>query len=154
MGVISRISLIVKRVPRARSALSRPDPGPLTRTSSSRTPCSAAFAPASSAAICAANGVDLREPLNPIPPEVDHARVFPETSVIVTCVLLNVAFTWATAAVMFFLTFFFPAGRAMASSLLYFFLPAIGFAGPLRVRALVTVRCPRTGRPARWRRPR
>src|SRR5690606_12730522 len=36
----------------------------------------------------------------------------------------------------------------------YFFLPAIGLAGPLRVRALVWVRWPRTGRPRRWRRPR
>src|SRR4029078_10484744 len=33
----------------------------------------------------------------------------------------------------------------------YFFLPAIGFALPLRVRALVWVRWPRTGRPRRWR---
>ena len=31
----------------------------------------------------------------------------------------------------------------------YFFLPAIGFALPLRVRALVCVRWPRTGRPLR-----
>ena len=31
---------------------------------------------------------------------------------------------------------------------------AIAFAGPLRVRALVCVRWPRTGRPRRWRRPR
>src|SRR5262249_4615922 len=36
----------------------------------------------------------------------------------------------------------------------YFFLPAIALAGPLRVRALVWVRWPRTGRPRRWRRPR
>src|SRR6202035_4924314 len=36
----------------------------------------------------------------------------------------------------------------------YFFLPAIDLAGPLRVRALVWVRCPRTGSPRRWRRPR
>src|SRR5215216_6523071 len=31
----------------------------------------------------------------------------------------------------------------------YFFLPAIDLAGPLRVRALVWVRWPRTGRPRR-----
>src|SRR5215472_4707509 len=36
----------------------------------------------------------------------------------------------------------------------YFFLPAIAFAGPLRVRALVCVRWPRTGRPRRCRNPR
>ena len=35
-----------------------------------------------------------------------------------------------------------------------FFLPAIGFDGPLRVRALVWVRWPRTGRLRRWRSPR
>src|SRR5918993_4579984 len=34
-----------------------------------------------------------------------------------------------------------------------FFLPATVFLGPLRVRALVWVRWPRTGRPLRWRRP-
>src|SRR5262249_38216941 len=32
-----------------------------------------------------------------------------------------------------------------------FFLPATVFFGPLRVRAFVWVRCPRTGRPRRWR---
>src|SRR3954468_3982288 len=41
--------------------------------------------------------------------------------------------------------YFFPA----------FFLPATDMRfGPLRVRALVLVFCPRTGRPRRWRRPR
>src|SRR3954452_25061010 len=39
--------------------------------------------------------------------------------------------------------YFFPA----------FFLPATVFFGPLRVRALVWVRWPRTGRPRRWRMP-
>src|SRR5690242_16221290 len=39
-------------------------------------------------------------------------------------------------------------------ALAYFFLPAIGFAGPLRVRALVWVRWPRTGRLRRCRNPR
>src|SRR4051812_43876541 len=34
-----------------------------------------------------------------------------------------------------------------------FFLPATVRFGPLRVRALVRVRCPRTGRPRRWRMP-
>ena len=33
-----------------------------------------------------------------------------------------------------------------AAEMPYFFFPAIGRAGPLRVRALVCVRCPRTGR--------
>src|SRR5712691_11374774 len=34
------------------------------------------------------------------------------------------------------------------------FLPATVRRGPLRVRALVRVRCPRTGRLRRWRKPR
>ncbi len=36
----------------------------------------------------------------------------------------------------------------------YFFLLAMVFVGPLRVRALVLLRWPRTGRPRRWRMPR
>ena len=32
-----------------------------------------------------------------------------------------------------------------------FFLPAIARRGPFLVRAFVCVRCPRTGRPRRWR---
>ena len=46
-------------------AVSRPEPGPFTKTSTLRMPCSMARRAAFSAAICAANGVDLREPLNP-----------------------------------------------------------------------------------------
>jgi hypothetical protein len=34
------------------------------------------------------------------------------------------------------------------------FFPATVFFGPLRVRAFVRVRWPRTGRPRRWRAPR
>src|ERR671919_138395 len=48
-----------------RIAVSRPDPGPLTKTSTLRMPCSCARLAAASAAICAAYGVDFREPLNP-----------------------------------------------------------------------------------------
>src|SRR6188768_488480 len=62
MGVTSRIVVMVMPTDcRARSADSRPEPGPETFTSSVFTPCSAAFRPASSAAIWAAYGVDLRE---------------------------------------------------------------------------------------------
>ena len=43
-----------------------------------------------SAAVCAANGVDFREPLNPNPPELAHERALPCVSVMVTMVLLNV----------------------------------------------------------------
>ena len=44
---------------------------------------------ADSAAICAANGVLLREPLNPMFPAVAQDRTFPWVSVIVTIVLLK-----------------------------------------------------------------
>src|ERR687894_824731 len=47
-------------------------------------------------------------------------------------------------------------GRAASSCgchYLAFFLPATGLRAPLRERALVRVRWPRTGRPLRWRRP-
>ena len=39
--------------------------------------------------ICAANGVDLREPLNPTFPADAHESTFPSVSVMDTMVLLN-----------------------------------------------------------------
>jgi len=47
------------------------------------------FMAASSAASWAAKGVDLREPLNPFTPDDDHDTTLPDTSVMVTIVLLN-----------------------------------------------------------------
>src|ERR1019366_9640218 len=85
----------------ARSADSRPEPGPETSTSSVRMPCSEAFLTASSAAIWAANGVDLRDPLKPIVPADDHEIVLPCASVMVIIVLLKVEFTWATPEAIF-----------------------------------------------------
>jgi hypothetical protein len=85
-------------------AVSRPEPGPLTNTSTLRTPCSCARFAAASAAICAANGVDLREPLNPISPAEDQERTAPVGSVMVTMVLLNVDLMWAWPWVTFFLS--------------------------------------------------
>src|SRR5215467_6578567 len=64
-------------------------------------PCSIAFCAASSAATCAANGVDLREPLKPFVPADDQAMVLPCASVIVIMVLLNEALTCATPEAMF-----------------------------------------------------
>ena len=58
------------------------------------------------------------------------------------------------------LLFFLAGARSLAAGLLMhqpwcylvtFFLPAMALAGPLRVRALVWVRWPRTGRLLRWR---
>src|SRR5262249_17395390 len=111
MGVMSRMSVILKPAAcKARSADSRPDPGPFTYTATLRMPCSCAFLAASSAASCAANGVDLREPLNPRTPADDQAMTLPDTSVMVTIVLLNVDWMWAIPDWTFFLTFFFVFG--------------------------------------------
>ena len=52
--------------------------------------------PAAIAACVAANGVPFREPLNPMPPALDHATTFPSGSVIVTVVLLKDAWMCAS----------------------------------------------------------
>ena len=78
-------------------ALSRPEPGPLTLTSTSLTPYFEAAAAAVSAARCAANGVLLRLPLNPTVPDEAQHNASPLGSVIVTVVLLNVALMCTTA---------------------------------------------------------
>ena len=113
---------------------------------------------AASAVTCAANGVDLREPLKPAPPADSHAITLPSRSVSDTIVLLNEVLMWAWPTGMFLRTRRRPRwGRRGAGIYFFaaFFLPAtcIRF-GPLRVRALVFVFWPRTGSPRRWRRPR
>src|SRR5690606_18053310 len=75
----------------ARTADSRPGPGPPTRTSTFFRPCSCAALPAFSAATWAAKGVLLREPRKPQPPDVAQDSVLPWRSVIVTIVLLKEA---------------------------------------------------------------
>src|SRR4249920_3843220 len=99
--------------PSDRIAVSRPEPGPLTNTSTRFMPCSMARRPAASAAICAANGVDLREPLKPTVPAEAHEITAPEGSVMVTMVLLNVLLMWASPTATFFFslrrTFLAPA---------------------------------------------
>src|SRR5207248_1302131 len=82
---------------RARMADSRPAPGPFTFTSTERTPCSCASWAAFCAATCAAKGVPLRDPLKPMRPALDQARVFPIGSLMATMVLLNVGETAAVA---------------------------------------------------------
>ena len=72
-----------------RMAVSRPEPGPFTTTSTLRTPCSMARRAHCSAAIWAANGVLLREPLKPTLPAEAHASTLPSWSVMLTMVLLN-----------------------------------------------------------------
>ena len=102
MGVMSFIKVISK--PAAASARiedSRPEPGPLTLTSTRFIPCSIAFLAQDSAVCCAANGVDFLEPGKVIP-ELAQATVFPLRSVIVTIVLLNVACMCAMPSGTFF----------------------------------------------------
>src|SRR5690606_9846808 len=77
-GVTSWIWVIlIPRLFSARTDDSRPGPGPLIRTSRFLIPYSIATLPAASAATCAANGVDLREPLKPAPPDVAHDSALP-----------------------------------------------------------------------------
>src|SRR5665648_11986 len=143
---------------RARIAASRPPPGPFTKHSTSFKPCSIATLAQVSAAICAAKGVLLREPLNPREPALDQESAFPLVSVMVTMVLLNVDLMWAIPLSIFLRSRRFVRTTLRAISVIppfYFlrFAPTV-LAGPLRVRALVLVRCPRTGSPRRCRNPR
>src|ERR1700758_4957962 len=87
-----------------RIAVSRPEPGPLTKTSTFCRPCSMPLRAAASAVTCAANGVDLREPLNPAEPADSHAMTFPSRSVRATIVLLKLVLMWACPMAMFFRT--------------------------------------------------
>ena len=156
IGVTSLIMVTSSpAVCRARMAASRPAPGPLTNTSTVFSPCSIAAWAAVSAAVWAAKGVDFREPRNPSSPELAQDRALPCVSVMVTMVLLNVDWICAAPRSMFLRSLrrrVVAPLRAvvLAAALLippaYFFLLAIVLRGPLRVRALVLDRWPRTGR--------
>src|SRR4051812_28242460 len=87
-----------------RIAVSRPEPGPLTKTSTFCRPCSMPLRAAASAVTCAANGVDLREPLKPAPPADSQAMTLPSRSVRETIVLLKLVLMWAWPIGMFFFT--------------------------------------------------
>src|SRR5271165_5378777 len=95
----------------ARTADSRPAPGPLTATSTVRNPDSFALFAAVKEACCAANGVPLRDPRKPSEPELDHEMTLPMGSVMVMIVLLNDACTCTrpigTERFSFFLNAFF-----------------------------------------------
>src|SRR6185437_14700864 len=102
-----------------RMAVSRPDPGPVTRTSTVRMPASRAPVAARAAACPAANGVPLREPRNPSEPELDHEITRPSGPAMVTRVLLNEAWMWTTPSGTFFFSrflnvFFFAVGLVAA----------------------------------------
>src|SRR5699024_7599601 len=94
---------------RERIAVSRPEPGPLTNTSTLRIPCSWALRAAASAAIWAANGVDLRAPLEPGWPAGGRGIAAPDGSVMATLVLLTVDLMCAFPAE----TFFFSLRRGL-----------------------------------------
>src|SRR5688572_12918109 len=173
IGVTSRMALISRPTACSeRMAASRPAPGPRTNTSICLSPNSIALRAAISAAVWAAKGVLLREPLKPALPALDHDTTLPVLSVRVTMVLLKVAWMWATPVrtsrfSRFLPPFFFGAGlSAWGSAIVYapgrfaagaaaagaavgFFLIITPLLGPFRVRELVCVRCPRTGRPRR-----
>src|ERR1051326_2710642 len=147
----------------ARTADSRPAPGPLTRTSAERSPYSFTLLAAVREACCAANGVPLRDPRKPSEPELDQASTLPTRSVNVMMVLLKDACTCTMPAGTTFFSFFLKdfflvvlAGAfAMVDYVLaeaFFLLAMVPRRGPLRVRALVCVRWPRTGSPRRCRR--
>src|SRR2546425_1334192 len=99
-----------------RIAASRPEPGPFTHTSTFFKPNEIASFAADSAEICAANGVLLREPLNPTFPALAQATVWPSMSVIVTIVLLNVDWTWAIPLIPTFRSRFFLGFGATAGA--------------------------------------
>ena len=73
--VLDAEDLEARGLEQRRIAVSRPEPGPLTNTSTFWRPCSIPLRAALSAVTWAANGVDLREPLNPAEPADSHAIV-------------------------------------------------------------------------------
>src|SRR6267142_1565599 len=97
MGVTSLMAEISRPAACSdRMAASRPAPGPLTQTSTRLRPWLIASRALASAATCAAKGVLLREPLKPTLPALAHVMTAPSVSVIVTMVLLKLAWMWAT----------------------------------------------------------
>src|SRR5207248_8553694 len=91
------------------------EPGPATRTSTVRNPLSPALLAAVMAACWAAKGVPLRDPRKPSDPALDQDSVFPSWSVMVTMVLLKVAWMCTTPVCTTRFSFF----------LKLFFLPAL-----------------------------
>src|ERR1017187_9852050 len=78
MGVTSLMARTsIPAVLNARTADSRPEPGPETRTSTTRSPLSLALLAAVMAACWAAKGVPLREPRKPSEPALDQEIVLP-----------------------------------------------------------------------------
>jgi hypothetical protein len=96
IGVTSRINEISSpAADKERIAASLPPPGPFTNTSIDVTPISMAFLATAAAAVWAANGVPLRDPLNPSAPDEDQHTMFPPASETEIMVLLKLALIWA-----------------------------------------------------------
>lgn len=160
-GVVSLIAVNVKpQLKRARTAGSRPAPGPFSITTRSFTPIETAVFPASLAASVAANAEDFLEPEKFTLPAEAQQMTLPAGSVMTIIVLLNVALTCAMPEGTFCATFFFVLTGFLelavcllkvknSSTYSYFFLLATVLRLPFRVLELVFVRCPRTGRPRR-----
>src|SRR5690349_14463719 len=132
IGVTSRITRTSSpAAASARIADSRPDPGPLTRTSTDRMPWSRAWLAAFIAACCAANGVPFREPRKPSEPELFQETTLPSLSVMVMMVLLTEAWMCASPKGTFIRAFF----------LNVFFLPVFfsGAAAPAAAAAFAMI---------------
>src|SRR5256714_4245862 len=104
-----------------RIAVSRPEPGPLTYTSTFCKPCSKPLRAAASAVTWAAKGVDLREPLKPAPPADSQAMTLPCVSLSDTIVLLKEVLMRACPTGMFFFGLRRPRARLGAAG--PYFLP-------------------------------
>src|SRR5206468_5667388 len=119
------------------TAVSRPEPGPFTKTSTFCNPCSMPLRAHESAVTWAANGVDLREPLKPAEPADSHAITLPSLSVSATIVLLNDVLMCASPIAMFLRTRrrVRPLVAALRGGAIYlpFFPRPTVFFGPLRV---------------------
>src|SRR5665811_1325419 len=72
---------------------------------------------AASAVTCAANGVDLRDPLKPAPPADSQAITLPWVSVSETIVLLKEVLMWAWPTGMFFFGLRRPRARLGAAGI-------------------------------------
>src|SRR6478735_1163516 len=117
-GVTSRTPVTSRPAAcRERMAVSRPEPGPFTKTSTFCSPCSMPLRAAASAVTCAAKGVDLREPLKPAPPADSQAMTLPCVSVSETIVLLKDVLMWAWPTGMFFFGLRRPRARFGAAGI-------------------------------------
>src|SRR3970282_1758075 len=82
------------------------------------------------AAVCAAKGVLLRDPLKPTLPALDQLTTFPRVSVMLMTVLLKVAWTWAIPWTIFLASFLGPGRGPPRRRSVVMILPLTSSAGP------------------------